>query len=233
MIRLVLVAIIAAALFAPVGATAQDSRPIPRGAAVFVEEMENDLDGYIRAAMLEKKAPLTVVLRREDAHLVIAGQSTATQKTAWHEGWLTTVKDKTEGNVMVFDRASKQLLVAVQAGDRSLLLGVWAKGGQRKVAERLVDKIKDQVRKNPGPIPAPPPLAREELVAGSSGATTASTENRLMNQDVVAMVAAGLGTDVIVAKIRSSAKAFDTSTEGLLALKKAGVPDVIIAQMLN
>jgi hypothetical protein len=93
-----------------VGLSAQQ-QVIPRGSAVFVENMPNGLDGFIRAALFDRQVPLRVVLRREEAHLVIAGESTATQKTAWHEGWLTGAKDKAEGNVMVFDRATKTLIM--------------------------------------------------------------------------------------------------------------------------
>jgi hypothetical protein len=44
---------------------------IPNGASIYIEEMENDLDGYLRAEFVKKKVPLHVVLNREDAHLVL------------------------------------------------------------------------------------------------------------------------------------------------------------------
>jgi hypothetical protein len=46
-------------------------------------------------------------------------------------------------------------------------------------------------------------------------------------------VKAGLGPETIVAKIGSSRGAYDTSTNGLITLKQAGVPDQVIAAMLN
>jgi hypothetical protein len=62
---------------------------------------------------------------------------------------------------------------------------------------------------------------------------------RLTNQDVVAMVSAGISEDVILAKIRttsaagSAATSFDTSVDGLKALKAANVPDVIVKAMID
>jgi hypothetical protein len=47
------------------------------------------------------------------------------------------------------------------------------------------------------------------------------------------MVAAGLGPDVVVAKIRSSAGAFDTRPETLGSLKAKGVPDAVLMSMIE
>ena len=236
-----LICVICGIVAAGAGLSSQPRQAIPRGAAVFVENMPNGLDGFIRAALFDRQVPLRVVLKREEAHLVIAGESTATQKTAWHEGWLTGAKDKAEGNVMVFDRASRSLIMTAQAGDRSLLWGNLAKGGQRKVAERLVDKIKDNVSKNQTTLPAPPPLAPEEAAILPAGTRenkdlsdlVASAIPPMTNQDVIDLSAAGMGDDLILSKIRSSKRAFDTSTAALVALKKAGISEVVLAEMLK
>jgi hypothetical protein len=62
---------------------------------------------------------------------------------------------------------------------------------------------------------------------------------RFTNQDVISMVQLGLSDDVVIAKIRSmsvtgpDSVSFDTSTEGLRALKAANVPDSVIKVMIN
>jgi hypothetical protein len=67
----------------------------------------------------------------------------------------------------------------------------------------------------------------------------AGLAKRLTNQDIIGMVQLGLSEDVIIAKIRTaSAKgaesvSFDTSVEGLKALKAANVPDSVIKVMIN
>jgi hypothetical protein len=60
---------------------------------------------------------------------------------------------------------------------------------------------------------------------------------RLTNQDVIDMTALGLSDELIIAKIRSSSSSgalkFDTSVEGLKALKAAKVSDEVIKVMIN
>jgi hypothetical protein len=63
--------------------------------------------------------------------------------------------------------------------------------------------------------------------------------HRLKNQDVIEMAKLGLSDDVIVAKIRAVAAggdgtaAFDTSVDGLKALKDGNVSDAVIKVMIN
>ncbi len=62
---------------------------------------------------------------------------------------------------------------------------------------------------------------------------------RFSNQDVIEMAKAGLSDDVIITKIRQAydagpdAVSFDTSVDGLKALKGANVPDSVIKVMIN
>ena len=55
----------------------------------------------------------------------------------------------------------------------------------------------------------------------------------LTNEDVVRLANAGIGDAVIVAKIETSATAFDTSVDALLALSEAGIGDDVIAAMVK
>lgn len=78
------------------------------------------------------------------------------------------------------------------------------------------------------------------LFAGIAWAQDApSSSKRLTNQDVVTMTQIGLSEDVIIAKIRAASAAgadsigFDTSVDGLKALKAANVSDAVIKVMIN
>lgn len=55
----------------------------------------------------------------------------------------------------------------------------------------------------------------------------------LTNKDVLDMMKAGLATDIIVAKIKSSATNFDTSPTALAELKAANVPDAVMLAMVK
>ena len=66
-------------------------------------------------------------------------------------------------------------------------------------------------------------------------APPASAQETLTNDSVVGMIKAGLPESVVVQKIRSTpatARKLDTSADGLIKLKKAGVPDKVIEAML-
>lgn len=63
-------------------------------------------------------------------------------------------------------------------------------------------------------------------------AAQANTET-LTNQTIIDMVGAKLPAEVIIAKIRASATAFDVSTAGLVALNNAGVSSAIVKEMLS
>lgn len=55
----------------------------------------------------------------------------------------------------------------------------------------------------------------------------------LTNENVITMVKAGLPASIIVNKIRASKTSFNTSTDELIRLKQASIPDEIINAMLE
>lgn len=57
-------------------------------------------------------------------------------------------------------------------------------------------------------------------------------EQPLTNDDVVAMVKAGLSSEVVVSKIKSSATTFSLDTAALVALGEAKIPDAVIKAMM-
>jgi hypothetical protein len=61
----------------------------------------------------------------------------------------------------------------------------------------------------------------------------ASSEEVLTNEKVITMAKAGLGTPLIISKIRSSKTNFNVSTDELIRLKQARVPDDIISAMVD
>jgi hypothetical protein len=55
----------------------------------------------------------------------------------------------------------------------------------------------------------------------------------LTNTDIIEMAKAGLGTKVILEKIKSSTCNFDGSAKSLIELKKAGVEDEVISEIIE
>ena len=55
----------------------------------------------------------------------------------------------------------------------------------------------------------------------------------LTNTDVLTMVKSGLSSEIVIAKIKSSTCAFDTSPKTLADLKTSGVPDAVILAVVQ
>jgi hypothetical protein len=113
---------------------------IPNGSKVFIASMENGLDGFIATEIIKQKVPVAVVTDENDADYVLAGASIKAD-----DKWYHTVfggKDKNEGNVKLLSVKEKRMVWAGEAGDRSLWFGGLKRGGERKVADRIVSQMK-------------------------------------------------------------------------------------------
>ena len=111
---------------------------------VYIEKMDNDLDQYLRAEIVKQfKGKLTVVLDVKDADGILAGVSEETKGTgAKVTGRYLGLHDVATGTVSLLDKEGKTILWSNEAGDRSLMFGALKRGGQRKVADRLIGKLK-------------------------------------------------------------------------------------------
>ncbi len=63
--------------------------------------------------------------------------------------------------------------------------------------------------------------------------TRTAASSAMTNRDVIRLVKAKISDDIIAAKIQQSKTKFDTSVDGLVALKAAGVSDALISVMVN
>jgi hypothetical protein len=75
---------------------------------------------------------------------------------------------------------------------------------------------------------------KEEMASEMAGGPAESKNQvALSNNNIVGMVKAGIGSEIIVAKIKSSSCAFDTSPAALKQLKDDGVPDNVVLAMVQ
>src|SRR5512138_2508835 len=109
---------------------------VPRGSKVFIAPMEGNLHGFIAPEIIKKKVPLTIVTEESAAEYILAGTSIRADDKWYHS--VFGGKDKNEGNVQLLSVKDKQMVWAGEAGDRSLWWGGIRRGGQRKVADRIV-----------------------------------------------------------------------------------------------
>lgn len=111
---------------------------------VYIEKMPNDLDQYLRAEFNKQlKGRVTVVLKKEEADGIITGineeqKGTAAKVTGRYLG----LHDTVNGTISLLDKTESNILWSDEAGDRNLFFGIAHRGGERKVADRLVSKLK-------------------------------------------------------------------------------------------
>ena len=111
---------------------------------IFIEKMDNNLDQYLRAEFTKQfKGKVMVVLDRKDADAILAGVGEEQKGTgAKITGRYLGLHDVATGTVSLLDKEGKTILWSNESGDRNLWVGPLARGGQRKVADRLVSKLK-------------------------------------------------------------------------------------------
>jgi len=125
----------------PSGGAVTDLRSVHK---IFIDKMPNDLDQYLRAEFTKQlRGRVVVVLDQKDADGILTGVSEEEKGTgAKITGKYLGLHDVATGSVSLLDREGKVLLWSEEAGDRSLVFGALKRGGERKVADRLVSKLK-------------------------------------------------------------------------------------------
>ena len=105
--------------------------------------MDNNLDQYLRAEFSNQfKGRVIVVLDAKDADAILAGVGEEQKGTgAKITGRYLGLHDVATGTVSLLDKEGNVILWSDEAGDRNMWLGPMARGGQRKVADRLVGKL--------------------------------------------------------------------------------------------
>lgn len=111
---------------------------------VYIDKMDNNLDQYLRAEFSKQfKGKVVIVLDRADADAILTGLGEEQKGTgAKITGRYLGLHDVATGTVSLLDKEGKTILWSDEAGDRNMWVGPLARGGQRKVADRLVGKLK-------------------------------------------------------------------------------------------
>ncbi len=111
---------------------------------IYIDKLPNDLDQYLRAEFSKQlHGKVVIVLDDKDADGILTGVSEEDKGTgAKITGRYLGLHDITTASLSLLDKERKIILWSDEAGDRSLIFSVAHRGGERKVAERLVGKLK-------------------------------------------------------------------------------------------
>jgi TolB-like protein len=84
---------------------------------------------------------------KKDADYILTGLSQRTE-VKWYDVVSCSIvggKDRLEASARVIRVKDKTFVWAGESGDRSLIFGALKRGGQRKLAERIVSKLKQDL----------------------------------------------------------------------------------------
>src|SRR5215813_10049123 len=111
----------------------KSEKPSLDGAKVFIEPMQGDLHPFIAAEIVKKKLPFVIVMERKNADYILA--------------WSFTKGDdnKNQGSVQLLNVPDTTLVWAGEAGDRSMFFGGMSRCAQSKVADRIINKMKNDL----------------------------------------------------------------------------------------
>ena len=134
-----------AASAAPAPSTQGGARPtaptrVAPGSKLFLSAMPGNLEGFISAEIIKRKLPLSLTTDENAAEYILLGTSLKGDDKWYHV--VFGGKDKNEGNVTLVNVKEKTVVWAGEAGDRSMWWGGFKRGGERKVADRIVSKMK-------------------------------------------------------------------------------------------
>jgi hypothetical protein len=130
-----LIAVLAILALALTQAVAQNKPESPSlaGPTIFIEPMQGDLHPFIAAEIVKKKLPVVIVTERKSADYVLVGS------------FIKGIKGDDNGSVQLLNVKDKTLAWAGEANNRSMFFGGWSRGGQSKVADRIVNKMKNDL----------------------------------------------------------------------------------------
>jgi hypothetical protein len=138
-----------ALLLLTTGLYAQEPQTLRSVHKIFIDPMAHDLDKYIKEEIPKQmKDRVVVVVSKDDADAILTGideeEKGAGKKLT---GRYLGLHNVATGTLSLLDKDGKVLLWSDDAGDQSVMFTALKKGGQRKVAKRLVGKFLKAMKK--------------------------------------------------------------------------------------
>jgi hypothetical protein len=126
--RTIIVAL--AILLVTTNVCAQNDPSLGHVRKIYIEKMDNNLDQYLTSSISSKfHGSLTVVLEKDRADAILRGENIGAQNT-------------TKATIELVDPSGKVVLWSGTSGDRSAKFLDLKHGGEQKIADHLIDKLK-------------------------------------------------------------------------------------------
>ncbi|MGI8958467.1 MAG: hypothetical protein ACR2IV_01635 [Bryobacteraceae bacterium] len=115
---------------------------------IYIEKLPNDFDQYLRAEFFKQMPKrVTVVMDKGEADAIVTGVDEHDRRIgSTITGRYLGLHDNTTASISVLDHSESAVLWSDEAGDRSLTFPIMHRNGERKVASRIVSKLKKAMR---------------------------------------------------------------------------------------
>ena len=118
-----------------------DPHALRRGSRVFINEMPDDFDTILKAALVAKKVPLTIVASRDQADFEIKGSSETQKASAAKKAVLLNWHSDEQASISVSDLRSGEIVFAYTANKKS------SAHGKQSTAEACAKHLKEKLDK--------------------------------------------------------------------------------------
>ena len=134
--------VVVAMLMAPAtGASQAPSSALRPGAKVFVAEMPDDFDTYLKAALRSKKVPVVVVPTKAEAEFEIKGSSETQKAGAAKKIFMGSWHSDEQASISVANLASGEVVYAYSANKKN------SAHGKQTSAEACAKHLKEELEK--------------------------------------------------------------------------------------
>jgi len=117
----------------------QPAGKIPAGSKVFISEMPNGFDAYLKTAMTKKQVPLNIIDNKDAADFVISGASESEKASTAKKVIMWNWHSNEEASIRVSDARTGVVVFAYTAVKSS------SAHGERSTAEACAKHLKDKV----------------------------------------------------------------------------------------
>lgn len=129
--------------------SAGEIKVLPSNSIIYVTPMEGGLHEFIRSEIFRKKVPLRISLSQKEADYILTGSMVKKGSTSKWYHWMLGAAgraDSSQASVSLVKKGSRTLLWSSSVGDRSFWWGMLKKKGERKLAQRIVAKLKKTIK---------------------------------------------------------------------------------------
>ncbi|MBU0505961.1 MAG: hypothetical protein ABII18_12555 [bacterium] len=129
-------------------AKAGEVKVLPSHSVIYITPMEGGLHEFLRSEIFKKKVPLSIALKEKDADYILTGTMVQKGSTGKWYHWLVGAAgraDSSQASVSLIKKGSRTLLWSSSVGDRSFWWGMLKRKGERKLAQRIVAKLKKTI----------------------------------------------------------------------------------------